>query len=383
MKSITEWISQHQEEQKQWLEKLVNIDSGSEDREGILRVSEEVTSELQKLGFKVEQTFFDHAGPCLVARKPGKSEGPEIVLLGHMDTVFPKGTVEKRPYTEKEGKAFGPGVLDMKGGISQIVFALKALTEQGVSTEGIRVLLVGDEEVGHLYSDAVQIMKEQSEGAAYNFCCESGRTSRAFVTGRKGVGSAYYEVFGKAAHSGNDILAGRNAILEISHQILRLNQFNEDDLTFTLSAGVIQGGTAINVVPDYAKVEIDLRFTDKEKFNYFERESKKILEDKLIPETHYKYQVNMEYQTMSHDENTEKILAVVAQGMENLSLGKPESLSVGGGADSSFLAGWGIPSICAFGPCGGSAHTEDEYIELKSLEERTQLLAECIRILRK
>lgn len=376
--TIAHWLESRQHDQRRFLERLVNTDSGSADIFGIDEVAQIVRKELENLGFTVNLYSFEKAGTYLMAEKEaGKSE-KKTILLGHMDTVFEKGTANQRPYRESGEFAYGPGVLDMKGGICQMIYALKALKEAGECLDHIRIILVGDEEVGHLESDAVALMKEHSQDAAFVFCCESGRLDGKCVTGRKGVASAILEVFGKSAHSGNDFTSGRNAILELADKLMRLNKWNEPDLSLTISPGVITGGTVINAVPDYARAEIDIRFTNPEKLEQFFSESKEAMAEKYIPDTRINYRPVVEYQTMVHDENTEKILNIVNGVLHEQ--GKPplETCSVGGGADSSFFSRWGIPAICAFGPRGQGNHTVDECIHLGSLVERTHLLAECL-----
>lgn len=375
---IGQWIDKNQVEQRKFLETLVNMDSGSSDISGIEKVAEVVKSELDELGFTVTLFPFEKAGTYLMAEKESGRENKKTILLGHMDTVFEKGTVAERPYREEGDYAYGPGVLDMKGGISQMIYALKGMKEAGEALDHVRIILVGDEEVGHLQSEAVALMKEHSQDAAFVFCCESGRMDGKYVTERKGVASAVLEVFGKSAHSGNDFSSGRNAILEIADKLMKINQWNEPDLSLTISPGVIEGGTVINAVPDYARAEIDIRFTDSEKLEQFFGESKEVMKEPYIKDTRVNYSPVIEYQTMVHDENTEKILKVVNEILDEL--GKPslETCSVGGGADSSFFSRWGIPTVCAFGPQGQGNHTIEECILLGSLVERTHLLAECL-----
>lgn len=377
-REVAQWIDNNQEDQRKFLEALVNIDSGSSDISGIEKVAEAVKNELKELGFTVHLFPFEKAGTYLMAEKESGEKKKKTILLGHMDTVFEKGTVAERFYREEGEYAYGPGILDMKGGISQIIYALKGLGEAGESLDHIRVILVGDEEVGHLQSEAVTLMKEHSRDADFVFCCESGRMDGKYVTERKGVASAVLEVFGKSAHSGNDFSSGRNAILEIADKLIKISQWNEPDLSLTISPGIIKGGTVINAVPDYARAEIDIRFTDPEKLEHFFLESKETMQNSYIEDTQVNYSPIVEYQTMGHDENTEKILKLVNGVLKKLEKPPLETCGVGGGADSSFFSRWGIPTICAFGPQGQGNHTTEECILLGSLVERTRLLAECL-----
>lgn len=377
MKEVSDHINNSAAEQLALLETLVNIDSGSEDVEGINAVADIVEKRLSALGLHVKRHSYEHAGDCLVAAGHGTEK--KIVLLGHMDTVFEKGECAKRPYTVKDGKAYGPGVLDMKGGIAQIIYALESLQACGVSLDRIQVALVGDEEVGHEHSNAVEIFEELSRDASYVFCCESGRLNNVFVTERKGVAQLHLEAHGVAAHSGNDYSLGRSAISELCRKIIRLEEFTEPDLSLTVSAGRISGGGAVNIIPDYADALFDIRIKDFEKYKSFENALPELMKDVKHPEISCKYTLRLEYPSMLHSDKSEEIMAIVAKASERENLPMPKVLAVGGGADSSFFAMHNIPTVCAFGPYGEYNHRKDEYIITASLAERTRLLAACIQ----
>jgi len=358
------------------LEKLVSIDSGSGNIKGVNAVSEVIKQELLDLGFSVRLFSYENAGNCLVA--DFANDHSKILLLGHMDTVFPDGEAANRPFTIKGDRAYGPGVLDMKGGVSQMIFALKALKEHGVSLDRVQVLLGGDEEVGHPNSDVVKIMEKLSKTTDFVFCFESVRIDGKLVTGRKGVVELTLDVYGKSAHAGNDYQSGANAILELSHKIISLQALNAPDFSLTVNAGNITGGGAINIVPDYAQASFDIRIQNYEKYIAFEKSLKKLCANRNVSGTSCEYTLRLEYPPMIQNDAITLMIDLVNHVCTDNGHPPVETCAVGGGADSSYFAMYGVPVVCAFGPRGEKNHTSEEYIIIDGLKERTLLLAECI-----
>ena len=191
----------------------------------------------------------------------GRAKQP-VLFMGHMDTVFSKGTVAKRPFTIKEDKAYGPGVLDMKGGIVAALFAIKALNSAGYDKRPLKMILAGDEEVAHVNSNAADVFMTEAKGAAAAFNCETGFVDDAIVVGRKGTAVFELEVKGVAVHAGNEPENGRSAILEIAHKVIDIQNLTNWETGTTFNVGVIQGGTVPNAVPGYAKIIVDIRYLD-------------------------------------------------------------------------------------------------------------------------
>ncbi len=360
------------------LEKLVLIDSGSQNITGIMQVAKIIATELEELGFKNTLYEFKQAGPNLVSEIQGESE-QHIILLGHMDTVFDSNAQKKNPFRKENGKIYGPGVLDMKGGIVQIISALKVLQHFKKQKYGIKIILVGDEESGHPNSNALELFNNGAQNALCVFCCESGRTNNQIVLERKGVGSLTLEVWGRSAHSGNELAEGRNAVAELSRLIVKIDSlYTEPQTDLTASIGIIEGGTAVNVVPDRAKGIFDIRFTqDKpledfvEHVNYIAARPHK---DNLKTEVSFL----KEYPPMVKTIKSEKLLHFVSHVSEKNGFGVLKGISVGGGADSTFFSALGIPTICSFGPVGKNAHTYDEFIYENNFFERIVLLSDCL-----
>ncbi len=360
------------------LKKMVSIESGSYNLKGLKEMAEITGDELTKLDFKIKTFEFENAGPTIVGVKEGENPG-YIILLGHMDTVFKDGTVEKNPFRIEDGRMYGPGVLDMKGGIVQIIYALQFLQRIKWQKYGIKVILVGDEESGHLDSNALEIFTREAENALCVFCCESGRISNEMVVERKGVGLLVLDVLGRSAHAGNDLVSGRNAAVELARLILLIDGlYTDPSAGLTASIGLVEAGTAVNVVPDKAKGIFDIRFNKKGSFETFVEYVNKITAEPH--KDHIKTEVyhNIEYPPMVKTPQSDRLLQFVSRQSAKNGYGQLRGISVGGGADSTFFSALNIPTICSFGPIGEFAHTLKEYVMEEDFYKRTVLLADCL-----
>lgn len=360
------------------LKKMVSIESGSFNIEGVKQMAEITGEELEKLNYKITTFEFEGAGPTMVAEKEGENPG-YIILLGHMDTVFKDGTVESNPFRVEGGRIFGPGVLDMKGGIVQIIYALTMLHHLHWQKYGIKVILVGDEETGHVNSNALEIFKEEANNALCVFCCESGRINNQMVLERKGVGMLVLDVLGRSAHAGNDLENGRNAAVELSRLILNIDGLYTDPRAdLTASIGMVEAGTAVNVVPDKAKGVFDIRFMRESAYDSFIYYVRKIISEPHKDHIKTDMYHSIEYPPMVKTPPSEKLLQFVSRQSEENGFGKLQGILVGGGADSTFFSALNIPTICSFGPVGEFAHTLKEYVIEGDFYNRTILLADCL-----
>jgi glutamate carboxypeptidase len=237
------------------LKKFVEIESPSNDKAAVDRVGACIAEECRSRGAQVEIIPNTVTGNHIVARWGEGSGG--ILLMHHMDTVFPLGTLERMPFYEKDGRVFGPGVLDMKGGLVISLFAISALLAAGELIRPVTVLVTSDEEIGS--DSSVELITLLAREAALVLVMESGLLDGSLKTWRKGVGEYKLHVRGRAAHAGGAHDEGRNAIEEMAHQILAIQKMTDYARGTTLNVGVIHGGTVSNVVPEEAMIEIDYR----------------------------------------------------------------------------------------------------------------------------
>ena len=374
MEKLLQAIETKHEKMVQFLEKMVNIDSGIDSPEGVANVARIIGDKLAEMDFSVE--YLDYPGACthLLAKKQGTGN-KEVMIIGHMDTLFPIGTVAKRPFTIKDGKAYGPGVLDMKGGITIALFALEALYESGWNDKNVTVLFAGDEEPAHPKTNAPELFEQQAKGKDAVFNMETASAGQAVLVGRKGNIHPELIVKGIAAHAGADLDKGASAIVELAHKIIAVNKLTDKERGLTFNCGVITGGTVANAVADSASVVIDMRYLTAADGAEGLENLRKIAAENVIPGTSCEVSnLRERFTPMEVTEGNLKLYEIVRQQGEKLGLAVEKK--VGGGASD---AGWtvraGTPSLCAMGARGSFNHSDREFIELDSLVERTKLLA--------
>ena len=374
MEKLLKIIEAKHDKMVTFLEKLVNIDSGNDCPEGVAKVARIIGEKLQEMKFSVE--YMDVPGACthLLATRKGTGN-KEVMIIGHMDTLFPVGTAAVRPFTIKEDKAYGPGVLDMKGGITIALFALEALYETGWNDKNITIFFAGDEEFAHPKTNAPELFEKYARGKDAVFNMETASAGKAVLVGRKGNIHPELIVRGIAAHAGADLDKGASAVVELAHKIIAVNKLTDKNRGLTFNCGVIKGGTVANAVPDYASVVIDMRYlTDEDGADGIESLRKIAAESVITGTTTEVGNLRERFAPMAVTEANLKLYELVkAQGKK---LGLDIDKKVGGGSsDSGWTVRAGAPSICSMGALGALNHSDREYIELPGLVERAKLLA--------
>ncbi|WP_302131720.1 M20 family metallopeptidase [Dialister hominis] len=352
---------------------LVDRDCGSGNKAGVDGVGRDVKDFLEKCGFKVWFHEYEKAGNMLVAEY-GDASKPFIVLTGHMDTVFGDGTAAARPFTIKDGKVTGPGVLDMKGGVTILLYAVRFLLEAGYNRYRIKIILAGDEEVAHGNSTASADYEKEAKGAIMGFNLETGFVDNSVVIERKGVAQYLFEVDGVGAHAGNNPEDGRSAVEELAHKILDIQAETDWQEGTTVNCGVIAGGTVANAVPEHAWVKVDVRFKTTAGMERIEKAFQKIAKKQYVESTTTCCKKLVVFPPMERLESSEKLFERAEAIAEKYGFPKAKAIAVGGGSDSAHLTACGIPTLCALGVRGQFNHTEREWAEEESLFERTKLL---------
>jgi glutamate carboxypeptidase len=346
---------------------LVDRDCGSGNKAGVDGVGRDVKDFLEKCGFKVWFHEYEKAGNMLVAEY-GDASKPFIVLTGHMDTVFGDGTAAARPFT-----ITGPGVLDMKGGVTILLYAVRFLLEAGYNRYRIKIILAGDEEVAHGNSTASADYEKEAKGAIMGFNLETGFVDNSVVIERKGVAQYLFEVDGVGAHAGNNPEDGRSAVEELAHKILDIQAETDWQEGTTVNCGVIAGGTVANAVPEHAWVKVDVRFKTTAGMERIEKAFQKIAKKQYVESTTTCCKKLVVF-PMERLESSEKLFERAEAIAEKYGFPKAKAIAVGGGSDSAHLTACGIPTLCALGVRGQFNHTEREWAEEESLFERTKLL---------
>ena len=352
------------------LKTMVELESFTSDKQGTDALSDYLIQRLRELGAETTVIPQDQVGNHVIADIEG-GEG-RIMLLCHMDTVWPKGTIENRPFTVKEGLAYGPGILDMKAGIAIALHALETLRTHGMQPKHkIKIVLNSDEETGSTSSR--QLIEEEARKSDQVFCLEPGAGKKgALKTGRKGVGMFQVKVTGKAAHAGNEPEKGISAIEEMAHQILRLHSLTDFSRGTTVNVGVLQGGAVRNQVAAFAEALVDLRVTTTAEAVRVEREilnASPVLNDALVEVTG-----SLNRPPMERTESTAMMLNWVKEFADPLGIDLEET-QVGGGSDAQFVAALGIPVLDGMGGVGEGPHADHENIVVSELPRRVALLA--------
>ncbi len=358
------------------LRQLVETESPSADKAAVNRLGAIVADEARRLGADVEIVPIMDGGNHVVTRFHPSSPSfhPSILLLCHMDTVFPLGTLEKMPFREADGKIFGPGVLDMKAGIVISLAAIEELQRSGGLDRPVALLCTSDEETGSLTSRS--LIEDLAKESALVLVLESALLDGSLKTWRKGVGEFWIRVKGRAAHAGGAHEEGRNAIEEMAHQVLAIQKLTDYERGTTLNVGVVHGGTVSNVVPEEAVAQVDVRVMQPGEWGRIEAEMRAL--KPVLDGTSFEITGRLNRPPMPFDKTMEttfekaKVIAA-AVGIELKAGGS------GGGSDANFVATLGIPVLDGLGAIGEGYHSEREYIFADSLQERAKLLAALIR----
>ena len=363
---------------KSLLKTLVETESPSQDKAGVDRVAAIVAVEARRLGGHVQVIPNRETGDHILARfmpeqKTAGEQRKPILMLCHMDTVFPLGTLSRMPYRESEGKIFGPGILDMKSGIVIGLAAIEDARRIGLNRP-VTLLCTADEETGSQTSRTV--IESLAGESALVLVLEPATPDGALKTWRKGVGHFQVITKGRAAHAGGDHEKGRNAIEAMAHQVIAIQKLTDYGKQTTLNVGVIQGGTVTNVVPEEAIIQVDVRVMQPGEWERLETAMKSL--KPALDGTAIEIGGELNRPPMPFDDTMrvtfEKARTLAARLGMDLKAG-----GTGGASDANFVAPLGIPVLDGLGAAGNGAHSEREYIFADSLEQKARLVSSLLR----
>jgi glutamate carboxypeptidase len=370
----TEWLGQQLPAMLALLETLVTIDGGSYDKAGVDRVGEALAAFLEGEGIAVERLPRETYGDVFIARVPAPGNAP-IVLMGHRDTVFPKGEPARRPFRIENGRAYGPGVCDMKAGLVMNAFVLAAFRRFGGHDAPLVALFTSDEEIG---SPACRgVIEETARGARAVYNAEPGRISGNVVTGRKGGVFMRCELAGKAAHSGANFEAGASAISAMARKIAALDALTDIPRGITVNVGLVSGGQSVNTVAPTAAMEIDLRYIRLADRAEIMEKIGRIVAAEDVPGTSAALAIKGEFYPLEQTPANRTLFGVYQAAAASNGMTLAGEFT-GGCADSGFTSAVGAPTICAVGPVGAHAHSPDEFMVVDTFVPRAQALALAI-----
>lgn len=379
-----ELLEQAKAEQSAYIEtvkQLVAVDTGTGQAEGLATVSQMLVERLQALGAQVSTSpATPSAGDNIVGTLKGTGS-KDFLLMVHYDTVFAEGTAAERPFRMDEQRAYGPGVADAKGGVAMILHALELLKAQQFDEYGtITVLFNPDEEMGSAGSK--KIIAELARKHDYVFSYEPP-DSDAVTTATNGINAVMLEVKGKSSHAGSAPEDGRNAALELAHQLVQLKELGDPDKGTTVSWTMVAGGEKRNIIPNKATAEADMRYSDISETERVLADAQKIIGNKLIDDTRVELRVDKGRPPLAKNPASER-LAETAQRLYGEIDQRIEPIAMRFGTDAgyAYVPDSDKPAVLeTMGVVGAGLHSEDEYIELSSIAPRLYLTTAMIRAL--
>ena len=354
------------------LKELVEIESPSYSKRSVDRLGRVLATEFRHRGAEVNFLSSGEYGDCLRARCYGRSSSKPILVLGHLDTVWAPGTLKKMPFHIRGGRAYGPGTLDMKGGIVCGLFALDALQALGLKPSSPIVFLLDSDE-------------ELSSGHSFRFVHNEAKKSRLVLvlepaadlkgslkTARKGVGEFHLVVDGRAAHAGINPRDGINAVTELARQMVKIESFARDRRGVTLNVGVVKGGTRSNVVPAHAEAWVDVRVEQAADGGWIEKKMRSL--HPIHRGAKLLVSGGLSRPPMVR---TPQIVSLFheARSVANELGFKIAEASTGGGSDGNITASMGLPTLDGLGAVGLGAHAPNEHVVISELPRRVALLA--------
>ena len=383
---IVEWLGSQGSAMLAALREMVDTDGGTYDKAGVDAVGSQVRRFLEAQSIAVETVPRATYGDCLKARverdgaqASGAGGGGNarrwIVLMGHRDTVFPKGEPERRPFRVEGGRAYGPGVADMKAGLVMNMFVLAAFKRFGGAPAPLLGLFTGDEEIGS--PEGREVIEGVAREARAVFNAEPGRPSGGVITGRKGGVFSFFEIEGKAAHSGGNFEAGVSAIEELARKVQALHAITDLKHGITVNVGLVNGGQSVNTVAPYATGQIDLRYVEPQDREEAMARIHDIVGRSFVPGTRAKLSIRGEFLPLTQNPASARLFEGYREAAAASGLDIRGEFS-GGCANSGFTAAVGAPTLCATGPVGGKAHSPEEYLEIGTMVPRAQALARAI-----
>ena len=379
---ITAWLATQHGAMVDLLRQTVDIDSGSYNKPGIDAVGAAIEAYLATQDIPTERVAQSKHGDCiraLVGAEPvstSPTNAPtNIVLMGHRDTVFPDGETQRRPFTIKDGIAYGPGVADMKAGLVMNAFVLAAFKKFGGAPAPLVGLFTGDEEIGS--PEGRPVIEAEARRARVVFNSEPGRVSGNVVTGRKGGVFSAFRITGRAAHSGGNFPEGISAIEELARKISAIHALTDLDRGITLNVGLVSGGQSVNTVAPWAEGQIDLRYIHPADRDEIMAKIADIMSRSFVPGTRAELTIKGEFLPLNQTPTAKRLFELYVQSAADTGF-KTDGEFTGGCADSGFTAAMGAPTICAVGPVGGKAHSPDEFLHIDSLVPRAQAVARAI-----
>lgn len=379
MKRIFSCVDARANEYKQLLKDIICIESYTSDKNAVDCVGACLKAFAEKQGFYVHVEHFEKAGNGLLISWNENASLPPVVFTGHLDTVHPVGVFTPPLFREENGRYFGPGVTDMKGGLIVGLLVMHALKDAGWNARPIKFIMIGDEELSeNLSGDAGKaFIRENARGSAAAITLEGCTDPGTVTVGRKG--SIRYKVYvkGRAAHAGAHYAQGISAIKEAAQKILAI-EAPSDPEQITYNCGILTAGTSPNTVPAEAMFTLYNRYWNMAQRQEIRDHVEGIIARSYIPGTVSTFDIVGERLPMDASEGNYALAKHINHVSQKYGFGEQKPLIKASGSDACYTAMAGVPSVCSMGVIGGNVHTKDEYMEADSLVSRAKLVAAII-----
>ena len=382
---LDEWFADKEGEMLSLLETLVNMDSFSHDGEDVNRVGEKIADWMRSIGFEAQampkppipadEPWMESLGNVVRAGSHPLEAGPGVALIGHMDTVFPQGTAASRPFQadKQSGRATGPGVLDMKGGLVLNMFVARALKELGLLEVPLTLTFSADEELGS--PTGTKVLADLLNGAHAVLCPEPGYPGGGVSIERKGSGHMLLEIEGKSAHAGRNYEDGASAVIELAHKILNFEKHLDLEKGMTVNVGLVNGGISANSVAPNATARIHITFRNLEDGEKLVQAIRKDVASTHVPGTKSRVSGGIRLYPLARIPGVEKLWELADTAGKALDF-PLECISSKGAAESGFCSSvLKLPTLCSLGPEGIGLHSPDEYVTISTLIPRAKVLA--------
>lgn len=375
-KEIKDYIESHYDEMVQLLEKIVNLESGIGQYEGVDEIIAIFKQAFEDLGLTTRIIENETSGNILVGEYTPQDVANDqpIVLSGHMDTVFKPGILTEHAFRYvDETTAQGAGIADMKGGLVIALYTLKALIHLNYRAHPIKMLFIGDEETLHSHSITRQVMLDELAGGVMMLNFEPANEPQHLGVERKGGGVVRINVTGKAAHSGMGATIGRSAIVDLAHKVTQLESLTDIQRGKLINVGTIQGGVSSNTIPGHATAELAVRFPNEAVKKEIFADLDRIIAAPYIQDTKATYSVEGYLDAMEYTPDVQKLAQHFIQTGSECGYGHLEEFRSEGASDASLGVLAGLPTLCSMGIVGQNAHTTEETADLTSLISKTHL----------